>query len=137
MFYKYSIDSKIAILIVYVDDIVLTRSDKEELERLKRRLSTEFEIKDLGALKYFLGMEFSRFKESIFLNQRKYVLDLLGETGQLGCKLAKTLVEPNIKLLPSKDDEVKYKEQYQRLVKRIIYLSYTSSDIAFSVNMVS
>ena len=62
MFYKYSIDSKIAILIVYVDDIVLTRSDKEELERLKRRLSTEFEIKDLGALKYFLRMEFARSK---------------------------------------------------------------------------
>ena len=79
MFYKHSKDSKIAILIVYVDDIVLTGSDKEELEILKRRLSTEFEIKDLGALKYFLGMEFSRFKESIFLNQRKYVLDLLGE----------------------------------------------------------
>ena len=60
MFYKHSKDGKIAILIVYVDDIVLTGSDKEELERLKRRLAEEFEIKDLGALKYFLGMEFAR-----------------------------------------------------------------------------
>ena len=80
MFYKDNKDGKIAILIVYVDDIVLIGSDKEELERLKRRLAMEFEIKDLGALKYFLAMEFARSKEGIFVNQRKYVLDLLGET---------------------------------------------------------
>ena len=117
----------------------MTGSDKEELERMKRRLATEFEIKDLGALKYFLGMEFARSKEGIFVNQRKYVLDLLGDTGQLGCKLVETPIEPNIKLLPlpSKDDEVKDKEQYQMLVRRLIYLSHACSDIAFSVSMVS
>ena len=69
MFYKDNKDGKIAILIVYVDDIVLIGSDKEELERLKRRLAMEFEIKDLGALKYFLGMEFATSKEGIFVNQ--------------------------------------------------------------------
>ena len=69
MFYKHSKDGKIAILIVYVDDIVLIGSDKEELERLKRRLAMEFEIKDLGALKYFLAMEFATSKEGIFVNQ--------------------------------------------------------------------
>ncbi|RVW50024.1 Retrovirus-related Pol polyprotein from transposon RE1 [Vitis vinifera] len=107
MFYKDNKDGKIAILIVYVDDIVLIGSDKEELERLKRRLAMEFEINDLGALK------------------------------QLGCKPAETPIEPNIKLLPSKDDEVKDKEQYQRLVRRLIYLSHTRPDIAFAVSMVS
>lgn len=80
IFYKHRKDGKIAILIVYVDNIVLTDSDKEKLDRLKRRLATEFEIKDLGALEYFLGMEFARSNEGIFVNQRKYVLDLLGET---------------------------------------------------------
>ena len=91
----------------------------------------------MGTLKYFLGMEFARSKEGIFVNQRKYVLDLLGEIGQLGCKLAETPIEPNIKLLPSKDDEKKYKEQYQRLVGRLIYLSHTRPDIAFAISMVS
>ena len=69
MFYKHNKDGKIVILIVYMDDIVLTGSDKEELERLKIRLAEEFEIKDLGALKYFLGMELARSKEGIFVNQ--------------------------------------------------------------------
>ena len=45
---------------MYVDDIVLTGDDCSELERLKRRLGKEFEIKNLGALKYFLGMEFAQ-----------------------------------------------------------------------------
>lgn len=71
---------KIVILIVYVDDIILTGDYYEKLVRLKRKLAEEFKIKDLGALKYFLGMGFARSKEGIFVNQRKYILDLLGET---------------------------------------------------------
>ena len=62
MFYKHSDEGKVAILIVYDDDIVLTRDDCSELERLNGKLAKEFEIKDLGALKYFLGMEFTRSK---------------------------------------------------------------------------
>ncbi|RVW25031.1 Retrovirus-related Pol polyprotein from transposon TNT 1-94 [Vitis vinifera] len=77
MFYKHSNEGKVAILIVYVDDIVLTGDDCNELEKLKGKLVEEFEIKDLGALKYFLGMEFARSKEGIFVNQGKYVLIFL------------------------------------------------------------
>ena len=107
MFYKHSNEAKVVILIVYVDDIVLTGDDCNELEKLKGKLDEEFEIKDLGALKYFLGMEFARSKEGIFVNQRKYVLDLLDETGMLGCKLVETPIEPNVKLQPTKAKNVK------------------------------
>ena len=71
IFHRHSREGKVAILIVYVDDIILTGDDFEELKRLKKRLVTDFKIKDLGALKYFLGMEFARSKEGIFVNQRK------------------------------------------------------------------
>lgn len=98
MFYKHSRYGKIVILIGYVDDTILTDHDNVELEKLKRKLANDFEIKDLGTLKYFIGMEFARFKEGIFVNQHKNVLDLLGETGLLGCKVAKTSIEPNLKL---------------------------------------
>ena len=109
------------------------------MERLKKRLATEFEIKDFGMLKYFLGMEFARSKEGIFVNQCNYVLDLLNETGLLGCKPTKMPIEPNLKLQPSKIEEVQHREQYQsqRLVRRLIYLSHTCPDIAFAVSMVS
>jgi len=56
MFFKYSEEGKIDILIVYVDDIILTDDDNVELERLKKKLDNDFEINDLGALKYFIGM---------------------------------------------------------------------------------
>ena len=91
MFYKHSREDKIAILIVYVDDIISIGDDNVKLERLKKKLADNFEIKNLSALKYFLGMKFVRSKEGIFVDrifvdQRKYVLDLLGEIGLLGCK---------------------------------------------------
>ena len=107
MFYKHNKEGRFAILIVYIDDIILTEDDIEELERLKNELAATFEIKDLGTLKYFLGMEFARSKEGIFVNQRKYVLNLLSETGLLNCKLAETPVEPNLKLQLAKAEEVK------------------------------
>ena len=124
-------------MIVYVDDIILTGDDSAELKRLKERLADEFEIKDLGALKYFLRMEFARSKEGIFVNQRKYVLDLLGEMGMLGCKTVETLIEPCTKLQTAKTESVVNKERYQRLVGRLIYLSHTRPDISFSVSMIS
>ncbi|OMO93743.1 Reverse transcriptase, RNA-dependent DNA polymerase [Corchorus capsularis] len=73
---------KITTLIVYVDDMVLKGNDIEEMNSLQEQLSKEFEMKDLGFLKYFLGIEVSRSKRVIFLSQRKYTLDLLEETGE-------------------------------------------------------
>ena len=69
MFYKHSIDGKIAILIVYVDDIILTGNDTIEIRNLKRILASEFEVKDLGFLRYFLGMEVARTTKGILVCQ--------------------------------------------------------------------
>ena len=68
LFFKHSKIDKLAILIVYVDDIIMTGDDSTEIVEFKRKLTQEFEIKDFGALKYFLGMEFARSKEKIFVN---------------------------------------------------------------------
>ena len=130
-------EGKISILIVYVDDIILTDDDHVEQERLKRVLASDFEIKDLGGLKYFLGIKFLRSKRDIFVSQRKYVLDLLLETELLGCKATKTPIEHNLKLQPAKPEKVKNKEQFLWLVGRLIYLSHTRPDIALVVSVVS
>jgi hypothetical protein len=89
---------KITTLIVYVDDMVVTGNDPEERKNLQNYLSKEFEMKDLGPLKYFLGIEVSRSRKGIFLSQRKYTLDLLQETGMSACQPADTLVEEGWKL---------------------------------------
>ena len=59
---------KITALIIYVDDMVVTGDDPKEMEALQRYLSSEFEMKDLGQLKYFLGIEVARSKAGIFLS---------------------------------------------------------------------
>ncbi|CAL8167648.1 unnamed protein product [Prunus armeniaca] len=69
-------------------------------------------MKDLGDLKYFFGIEVARSKTGIFLSQRKYVMDLLTETGMLGCKPADTPIEMNHKLCEDMDQEPTNKEQY-------------------------
>ena len=95
VFFKYS-DSGIILLIVYVDDIIITGSDSTGISSLKSFLHSQFHTKDLGLLKYFLGIELTRSKKGIFLSQRKYVLDLLTETGKLGVKPCGTPMSPNV-----------------------------------------
>ena len=138
MFYKHSLNGKLAILIVYVDDIVMTGDDEAELSKLTRFLAQQFEVKDLGSLKYFLGMEVARSSKGIAISQRKYVLDLLKETGLLGCRPTSTPIDPNHKLTTTNDDEDPAdKKRYQRLVGKLIYLAHTRPDIAFAVSLVS
>jgi Reverse transcriptase (RNA-dependent DNA polymerase) len=84
MFFRRK-EEKICILVVYVDDIVLTDNDFIEMKRIKASLATEFEMKDLGELRYFLGIEVVRSRRRVVLSQQKYVLDLLNDTGILGC----------------------------------------------------
>ena len=72
MFVKHSPEGKRAIMIVYVDDIILTGDYLEEIQHLKCVLAQEFEIKDLGQLKYFLGMEVAQSHKGILVSQRKY-----------------------------------------------------------------
>ncbi|KAL1564578.1 Villin-4-like [Salvia divinorum] len=70
---------KITCLIIYVDDMIITRDDLEEIDELTKNLATEFEMKDLGHLKYFLGVEVLRSALGIFINQKKYISDHLAK----------------------------------------------------------
>lgn len=117
--------------------MVITGDDPGEMKALQEYLAKEFEMKDLGQLKYFLGIEVARSKQGISLSQRKYVLDLLTETGMLACKPVETPIEMNHKLGEHPDQVPTDKGRYQRLVGRLIYLSHTRPDIAYAVSVVS
>ncbi|RVX10878.1 Retrovirus-related Pol polyprotein from transposon TNT 1-94 [Vitis vinifera] len=137
LFVKKSHAGKMAILIVYVNDIILSGNDMEELQNLKKYLLEEFEVKDLGNLKYFLGMEVARSRKGIVVSQRKYILDLLKETFMLGCKPIDTPMDSQKKLGIEKESTPVDRGRYQRLVGRLIYLSHTRPDIGFAVSAVS
>ena len=116
LFTKHSSSGKVIALIVFVDDIVLTGDDLDEMGRLKHYLAKEFEIKDLRNLKYFLGIEVVRSNDGIFVSQRLYVLDLLKETRMLGCKVVDTPMDHALKLSDDLGGELVENGRYQRLV---------------------
>ena len=68
-------------------------------ENLSGISSTSFGKKDLGKLKYFLGIEIAQSKSSVVMSQRKYILDILEETGMIDCKLVDSPMDPNVKLV--------------------------------------
>ncbi|CAL9025055.1 unnamed protein product, partial [Prunus brigantina] len=118
-------------------DHTLFLKRRKEIQSLQKYLASEFEMKSLGDLKYFLGIEVARSKHGIFLSQRKYVLDLLAETGMLDCKPIDTPSEQNHKLGLYPDQVPTDKERYQRFVGKLIYLAHTRPDIAYAVSVVS
>ena len=124
-------------LIIYVDDMIITGDDRDEIANLKGKLFQEFEMKDLGRLKYFLGIEVLRSNKGIFISQRKYVLDLLTETGMLDCKPIETPMMMNHGLQMIEGGKLADRMQYQRMVGKLIYLAHTRPDIAYAVGVVS
>ena len=94
-------------------------------------------MKDLGSLKYFLGIEVSRSSEGIFLSQRKYALDLLQETGMSGCQPVDTPIEEGLKLCIEPNQVSTHKGIYQRLVGKLMYLAQTRPDLAYALSVVS
>nr|GEX23021.1 putative RNA-directed DNA polymerase [Tanacetum cinerariifolium] len=135
----YGIKQKncVTCLIIYVDDMVITENDEEEIKRQKEGLFAEFKMKDLGNLKYFLGIEVLRSPKGIFMWQKKYILDLLAEIGMINCKPADTPMMVNQKLFMKKKAKLADRNRYQRLVGKLIYSSYTRPDIAHVVGVVS
>ncbi|KAM2879538.1 hypothetical protein FF1_015021 [Malus domestica] len=136
LFVKWRKD-KVTALIIYVDDMIISGDDHDEISKLQNNLEAGFEMKNLGDLKYFLGVEVARSSKGIFLSQRKYVLDLLKETGMLGCKPVDTPIVEKHHLHLDPDQKTVDKGRYQRLVGRLIYLAHTRPDIAYVVSVVS
>jgi hypothetical protein len=91
-------NNELVILLLYVDDLFLTGEEKLITE-CKRRLSLEFEMKDLGLMHYFLGLEVWQSLERIFLNQGKYTVEILKRFDMLECKPMNTPMEEKLKML--------------------------------------
>ena len=130
VFYRNS-NFGVILLVLYVDDIVITRSDFKGILSLKSFLHNQFHTKDLGMLKYFLGVEVMRSKQGILLSQQKYVLDMLSATGKLGAKPHSTPMASNV-LLTKEGKLFEDPERYRRLVGKLNYLIVTCPDIAYS-----
>ena len=135
--FSYTKDDCVIKVLVYVDDLVIASNDLPRLIKFKAYLNQCFRMKDLGKLKYFLGIEVARSEEGIFLSQRKYILDIVAETGLLGCKPASTPMEQNHQLAADDGPLFADPSQYRRLVGKLVYLSISRPELCYSIHLLS
>ena len=120
-----------------MDDVILIGNDLAEIDHIKQFLNNQFKIKDLGSLKFFLGLELARSNSRISLYQRKYALELVEDAGLLGCKPAPTPMDYTLKLSNTNGSPLANISSYRRFIGRLIYLTTTRPDISYAVNQLS
>ncbi|KAJ4723417.1 Retrovirus-related Pol polyprotein from transposon TNT 1-94 [Melia azedarach] len=130
-------DGRLAIVLVYVDDLIISGDNEGEIRQTRRNLSVRFQMKELGELKHFLGLEVERTDEGLFLCQQKYMKDLLKKFGMLECKPVLTPIEANSNLCAEEGKDLEDTTMYRRLVGSLIYLTLTRPDIAYAVGITS
>lgn len=132
-----SVGAKLAIVLVYVDDLIIKGDCEEEILQTKENLSVRFQMNELGQLKHFLGLVVDRTQEGIFLHQKKYSSDLLKRYGMLECKPILTPMEANAKICAHEGRDLGYATMYRQLVGSLIYLTSSRLDISYAVGMMS
>ncbi|XP_019161395.1 PREDICTED: uncharacterized protein LOC109158030 [Ipomoea nil] len=123
-------------LLVYVDDIVVVSADLKLIQQIKLHLSNNFQIKDLGPLKYFLGLEVARQKNGISVSQRKYDFELLSDAGFMNSKPVYSPTVP-FKKFRNENDLLDDNSQYKKLFGKLLYLTITRPDINFATQHLS
>nr|XP_016465398.1 PREDICTED: uncharacterized mitochondrial protein AtMg00810-like [Nicotiana tabacum] len=122
---------------IYVDDVLLTGTDSEEIDQLKAFLHDKFKIKDLGQLHYFLGLGILYMSDGIIVSQRKFVLDLLKDYECLQCPPLTSPLDPTIKLKAKDGVPLSNLTFYRKLIGKLNFLTNTRLDIAYGVQHLS
>jgi hypothetical protein len=130
-------DRGIILLLLYVDDMIITDDDSIGILELKQFLSQHFEMKDLGNLSYLLGLEISFSSNGFYLTQAKYISDLLSRANLTDCKIIDTPTELNAHLNLQDDESFCDPTLYRHLVGSFVYLTVTRPDISYVVHQVS
>ena len=121
-------------LLLYVDDIIVTGNDSTQIHNLIAALGQVFELKDLGSLNYFLGIQITKSTHGLTLTQTKYASDVLHRFHMENSKPTKTPSCPSTCLVAHDGVLLSDPTQYKSMVGALQYLTFTRPDIAFSVH---
>jgi len=132
-----TVQDKFTAILVYVDDMMIAGNDKQEIIKLKQQLSSQFHMKDLGELRYFLGLEIVRTAQGLFVSQKKYITDLVREYNLAHSKPMKLPLHTQVKLTATSGTPLSQPEQYRRLIGKLLYLTLTRPDVSYAVQLLS
>ncbi|XP_044482155.1 uncharacterized mitochondrial protein AtMg00810 [Mangifera indica] len=129
--------TSVVYVLIYVDDILLTRLDSNFIRRLITDLNDKFALKDMGELDFFLGLDAKRSQKGLLLSQTKYASDLLHRVNMQDCKFVSTPMVIGSKLFPG-DSPVFDKPMMNRSVLGALqYLTLTRPDLSYAINKLS
>ncbi|GKV32948.1 hypothetical protein SLEP1_g41510 [Rubroshorea leprosula] len=123
--------------LLYVDDMIIIGDDISSIHDLKQFLSHKFEMKDLGVLSHFLGLEVTSSDDGYLISQTKYAYDLISKVRLTDSKTASTPFESNVRLTSIDGSPLVDPTCYRQLVGSLIYLTTTQPDIAYAVHVVN
>ena len=135
--FVYHHGSTTMILLLYVDDIILTGSSSYVLHNFISVLSHQFAMKDLGDLYYFWGVQVARNSQGIFLSQQKYIHDLIRKFHMHAAKPVRTLSLSRTSLTLTNEKLLADPTEYRSMVGALQYVTMTRPDIAYVVHVVS
>ncbi len=127
----------IVVIVIYVDDLIITRDNDVDIFELKKLLKQKFEMKDLGELRYFLSIEVIQSLKGIWLLQRQYALNKFSEYGMTSYKPSSIPLEQNVKLNVDEGKLVEDTTMYRHIVGSLIYMTITRLDLSYVIGVVN
>lgn len=137
LFVKSGDEGKVLIVSLYVDDLIFTGNDGDMFRRFKESMKKEFDMTDLGKMRYFLGVEVMQNSDGIFMSQRKYAKEVLERFGMKHCNSAYNPIVPGCKLSKDGSGAVVDATMYKQMVGSLMYLTATRPDLMYSVCLIS
>lgn len=134
--FVYYHNGQTLVLLLYVDDIILIGSNPSLFKHLIEALSSQFSMKDLGSLHYFLGIQVISHPEGMFLSQTKYAENILYQAGMSSCNFMATPLPLQIPPMANGSDLFPEPSYFRSLAGKLQYLTITRPDLQFAVNLV-
>ena len=134
---KSSQGTSLLLVCLYVDDLIFTGNDETLFSSFKHSMMKEFDMTDLGRMRYFLGLEVLQRADGIFICQRKYAQEVLERFNMVGCNAVYNPIVLGFKLVTDSAGMTINSTQYMQMVCSLMYLTSTRLDIMFVVNLLS
>lgn len=137
LFLKSNKQGNMLFVSIYIDDLIYTGNDMSMMKNFKVSMQKEFEMSDLGKMRYFLGFEVMQTPHGIHISQAKYAAEILKRFEMEECNSVRNLLVPGSKLNMDEDGERVDETLYKQIVGSLMYITNTRPDLQFSVSLLS